>query len=170
MASRIVRGSALVLVVTAALVSGCGGGDGGPDPALLAGEWSGSLGISYKSGGASSGSLKLNLGQVEDFVSGGAVWSPAGKGTLPVQGPIDGTSVSLLLNFRCANSDENSPTTEITETTLVTGSVAGGTLTFTGASGVACPGGGLGKEVAGASGGATRASNGLPLETEKSPL
>jgi hypothetical protein len=154
---------AAAALLAAALAAGCGG-DGGPDPALLAGEWSGDLGLTYKSGGGSSGSLKLSLGQEDDFVSGIADWTPAREG-LPVAGPVDDASVSLILHFTCLNSDPNSPTTKVTLATLVTGTVAGGTLTFTGASGMACPGGGIGKEVAGASGGATRAGNGLPLET-----
>jgi hypothetical protein len=169
MASRLTRHARSLFAAAALLavtLAGACHGDDGPDPALIAGEWSGDLGISYKSGGGSSGSLKLSLGQEDDFVSGIATWTPA-KEDLPVAGPVDGTSVSLLLHFSCTNSDLNSPTTEITVATLVTGTAAGGTLTFTGASGMACPGGGLATEVGGASGGATRASNGLPLETPK---
>jgi hypothetical protein len=167
MGTGFVRGAA-ALVAVAALISGCNSDKGGPDAAWLSGEWSGSLSISYKSGGGAAGSLDLNLGQSEDFVSGIANWTPA-KQTLSVAGPIDEGSLSLIVHFICTNSDENSPTTNITEGTLITGIATGDTVTFTGASGTACPDGGLGIEVAGASGSVTRSSNKAPLGTGTTP-
>jgi hypothetical protein len=166
MATGLLRGAAAILA--AAILNSCGGGDGGPDAAWLSGEWSGSLSLFYINGGGASGSLDMNLGQDEDFVSGIADWTSA-KGTLPVAGPIDGNSVSLILHFSCTNSDENNPTTTFTAGTLITGIATGDTVTFTGASGTACPGGGLGIEVAGASGSVTRSGNGVPLGTETKP-
>lgn len=149
--------AAAVLFATAAIAGGCGDG-GGSDAVLLAGDWSGTLGLSYQNGGGASGGLVLDLDQLEDFVSGVAVWDPAGS-TQSIAGPVEGTAFTLLLHFQCA--DAKGKVQE--EATTLTGIFDGSAMTITGASGAACPDGGLANAVSGASGSLARTADSTPL-------
>jgi len=156
------RGAAVAaLCAAAALVCGCGGGGGGggTEPANIAGQWSGALSLSFLPGGAVSGTLDLALAQEEAFAAGVAEWSPVDE-TLSVAAPIDGTSITLRLHFPCADVLTGNVRTE---TAVIAATVDGSTMTFTGASGLACLDGGVPREVSGGSGSVTRTTDDRPL-------
>lgn len=162
MGMRLIRGTAAaVLFATAAFAGGCGGGGDDSNAALLAGAWSGTLGLSYQNGGGASGTLQLDLGQVDGFVSGSAVWAPVGPvgTTQSIAGPVEDAAFTLLLHFRCTNTLGKAQT----EITTLTGAFDGAAMTITGASGAACPDGGAANTVSGASGSLTRLADDTPL-------
>lgn len=163
MATRFFRAASVAaFLAAAALVSGCGS-DSSTDPQLLAGNWLGSLSISYRAGsGPSSGTVALSLVQEGDFVAGAAVWEPIGS-TQSLSGPIDGANVRLRLSFSCAPPPPSPPNNSRTEVTVITGTLSGNTLTFTGASGYACPDVNQTLEVSWATGSVTRSPDGAPL-------
>lgn len=153
------RGAAIALLcATTSLIGGCGGG-GSSTPVVVAGRWAGTLNLSYLGGGASFGALSLVLDQEQSFVSGIAEWSPA-KDTLSIAGPVDGAALTLRLNFRCLDPDTG---VGRPADTVLSATVDGETLLISGGSGLACPTGGEGVEVAGATGTLTRTSNASPL-------
>lgn len=146
------RGAALALLLaTASLVGGCGGG-GGTEADWVPGNWSGSLTLSYQGGGTDFGAFSAALDQEESFVSGIAEWAPASD-TLSIAGPIDGSDLTLRLNFRCIDieTDALRPFDAVLEAT-----VDGDSMRISGGSGYACPGGGAAIEVTGATGTLTR--------------
>lgn len=152
------RGAAIAaLCVAAALVSGCGGGGAGPE--LIAGRWFGALTLSFTLDGSVAGALALELDQEEAFASGIAQWSPV-EDALSVAVPIDGDEVVLRLNFRCTDPDTG---TIRNQTAAITGTLDGSTMTFTGASGLACLGLGVPLEISGGSGAVTRTTDNRPL-------
>ena len=158
MSKRLFRGAAIaVCLAAAASIAGCGGDDA--NPAVFSGSWSGSLTLTYAGGGGSGGGVALSLGQDEDFVAGWADWDPI-RERQSVTGPIDGTSIELWLHFRCLDAEFDVPRTQVA---VITGSLDGNTLTFSGASGLACPGGGVPIEVTGGSGQVVRFSDAQPL-------
>ena len=154
------RGVAVVvLCIAASLVCGCGGGGGGTDPAIVAGRWLGGLTLSFTTGASVPGSLELALDQEEAFVSGIAEWSAVDE-PMSVVRPIDGGEVTLRLHFRCTEPETGAVRTE---STVITATVDGPTMSFTGAAGLACFDGGVPNEVSGGSGSLTRTTDDRPL-------
>jgi hypothetical protein len=152
------RGAVVTVLLAAAVcLAGCGGD--GTNPAEFSGAWDGSLSLAYAGGGGGSGALELNLGQDEDFIAGWATWA-AIRERQSVTGPIDGDNVALWLHFRCQDPEFKIPRTVIA---VIAGELKGNTLTFSGASGLACTLGGAPVEVTGGAGQVVRRTDGQPL-------